>query len=118
MDTATYDVAVVGGGAAGLSAALVLGRARRRVVVVDAGAPRNAPATHMQGFLSRDGMPPAGLLALAREEVRGYDVEMVDDEVLEIEPGFTLRLAAGSSVTARRLLVATGAVDQLPDIHG
>jgi thioredoxin reductase len=55
----TYDVAVVGGGAAGLSAALVLGRARRRVVVVDAGSPRNAPAAHMQGFLSRDGMSPA-----------------------------------------------------------
>ena len=59
MDTATYDVAIVGGGAAGLSAALVLGRARRRVVVIDAGTPRNAPAAHMHGYLSRDGMPPA-----------------------------------------------------------
>ena len=58
-----YDAVVVGGGAAGLSAALVLGRARRRVVVIDAGAPRNAPAAHMQGFLSRDGMPPAVFLA-------------------------------------------------------
>ena len=56
MDKQTYDVVIVGGGAAGLSAALVLGRARRRVVVIDAGSPRNAPAAHMQGFLSRDGM--------------------------------------------------------------
>lgn len=59
-----HDVVVVGGGAAGLSAALVLGRARRRVAVVDAGAPRNAPAAHMQGFLSRDGMPPADAVPL------------------------------------------------------
>ena len=89
----TYDVVVVGGGAAGLSAALVLGRARRRVVVIDAGAPRNAPAAHMQGFLSRDGMPPADLLAAARAEVRGYGVEIIDDRVVEITSGFTLRLA-------------------------
>ena len=77
MNSETYDVAVVGGGAAGLSAALVLGRARRRVAVVDAGTPRNAPAAHMQGFLSRDGMPPAELLAVARAEVRDYGVELV-----------------------------------------
>ena len=57
-----YDVVIIGGGAAGLSAALVLSRARRRVLVVDAGSPRNAPAAHMQGFLSRDGMPPSDLL--------------------------------------------------------
>ena len=118
MDTATYDVAVVGGGAAGLSAALVLGRARRRVVVIDAGAPRNAPAAHMQGFLSRDGMPPADLLDLAREEVRSYGAEIIEAEVVQIEPGFTLVLAGGGSVTARRLLLATGGVDQLPDIPG
>jgi thioredoxin reductase len=66
MELPSYDVVVVGGGAAGLSAALVLGRARRRVAAVDAGAPRNAPAAHMQGFLSRDGMSPADLLAAGR----------------------------------------------------
>ena len=76
MKEDAYDVVVVGGGAAGLSAALVLGRARRRVAVIDAGAPRNAPATHMHGFLSRDGMPPAGLLAEGRDEVAGYGVEL------------------------------------------
>ena len=86
-----YDVVVVGGGAAGLSAALVFGRARRRVVVIDAGAPRNAPAAHMQGFLSRDGMSPADLLAEGRKEVTGYGVELVNDQVLGIEPGFVVR---------------------------
>ena len=65
---------VVGGGAAGLSAALVLSRARRRVAVVDAGAPRNSPAAHMQGYLSRDGLPPHDLLVFGREEVRGMAV--------------------------------------------
>jgi thioredoxin reductase len=118
MESETYDVVVVGGGAAGLSAALVLGRARRRVAVVDAGTPRNAPAAHMHGFLSRDGMPPADLLERARAEVRSYGVELVDDRVVEIARGFSLRLAGGRTVTARRLLLATGAVDELPDIPG
>jgi thioredoxin reductase len=118
MESASYDVVVVGGGAAGLSGALVLGRARRRVAVIDAGTPRNAPAAHMHGFLSRDGMPPARLLAAAREEVRGYGVEIIDDRVVEIASGFTLRLDGGRTVTARRLLLASGAVDELPDIPG
>jgi thioredoxin reductase len=118
METATYDVVVVGGGAAGLSAALVLGRSRRQVAVVDAGAPRNAPAAHMHGFLSRDGMPPRDLLTAARAELRGYGVELVDDQVVEIADAFTLRLASGRHVAARRVLLATGAVDELPDIPG
>ncbi|MGZ4792797.1 MAG: NAD(P)/FAD-dependent oxidoreductase [Ilumatobacteraceae bacterium] len=114
----TYDVVIVGGGAAGLSAALVLGRARRRVAVIDSGAPRNAPAAHMQGFLSRDGMPPAELLAAGRGEVTGYGVEIVNDQVLTIEPGFAVRLDGGPVLTARRMLVATGVGDELPDIPG
>ncbi|MEO5633816.1 NAD(P)/FAD-dependent oxidoreductase [Gaiella sp.] len=118
MEEQSYDVAVVGGGAAGLSAALVLGRARRRVAVIDAGEPRNAPATHMQGFLSRDGMPPAELLAAARSETLGYGVEIIDDRVIEVTNGFTLSLAGSPALTARRLLLATGAVDRLPDIPG
>ena len=118
MGARIYDVVVVGGGAAGLSAALVLGRARRRVAVIDAGAPRNAPAAHMQGFLSRDGMPPAELLAAGRAEVTGYGVELVEDQVRAIEPGFVVRLAGGRALTARRILVATGVSDELPDIPG
>jgi thioredoxin reductase len=118
VDSTEFDVVIVGGGAAGLSAALVLGRARRRVVVVDGGAPRNAPAAHMQGFLSRDGMPPAELLAAGRAEIAGYGVEVVEDHVRSLEPGFTVRLAGGRVLAARRVLVATGVGDELPDIPG
>jgi thioredoxin reductase len=118
MNIETHDVAIIGGGAAGLSAALVLGRARRRVVVIDAGSPRNAPAAHMQGFLSRDGTPPAELLAAARAEVRRYGVELVDDRVVEAKAGFALRLAGGRIIRSRQVVLATGAADELPDIAG
>jgi thioredoxin reductase len=118
MEIPKYDVVVVGGGAAGLSAALVLGRARRRVAVIDAGAPRNAPAAHMQGFLSRDGMSPADLLTVGRGEVTGYGVELVEDQVVAIEPGFVVGLAGGRVLNARRILVATGVRDELPEIPG
>jgi thioredoxin reductase len=118
MDIETYDVAIIGGGAAGLSAALVLGRARRRVIVIDAGAPRNAPAAHMHGFISRDGTPPADLLAAARAEIARYGVELIEDFVLAAAAGFQLELAAGAPVRARRVLLATGAADVLPDIEG
>jgi hypothetical protein len=74
----SYDVVVVGGAAGGLNAALVLARSRRRVAVVDAGEPRNAPAAHMYGFLSRDGMPPADLLSAGRAELTGYGVEVIE----------------------------------------
>jgi thioredoxin reductase len=116
MEAQIYDVVVVGGGAAGLSAALVLGRARRRVAVVDAGAPRNAPAAHMQGFLSRDGMSPANFLAAGRAEVTGYGVELVEDQVVGVEAGFVVRLASGQVLRGRRVLVATGVRDELPEI--
>lgn len=118
METQPYDVVIVGGGAAGLSAALVLGRARRRVAVVDAGAPRNAPAAHMQGYLSRDGLPPAELVALGRREVAGYGVELVEDVVDRIEAGFTVHLGSGGELAARRVLVTTGLRDDLPAIPG
>jgi thioredoxin reductase len=120
--TARFDVVVVGGGAAGLSAALILGRSRRSVLVVDAGEPRNAPAAHMQGVLSRDGMPPAEYLAVGRDEVQDYGVRLVGDEVTAVVPDgdgeFTVRLGKGADVHARRVVVATGLVDELPDIPG
>jgi thioredoxin reductase len=118
MDERTYDLVVIGGGAAGLSAALVLGRARRRVAVIDDGQPRNAPAAHMQGFLSRDGMSPADLLAAGRAELVGYGVELVQGRVVAIDHGFAVRLAGGRVLSARRILVATGVRDELPDIAG
>jgi thioredoxin reductase len=117
-----YDVAVIGGGAAGLSAALVLSRARRRVAVVDAGAPRNAPAAHMHGFLSRDGLPPRDLLAIGRAEVQRYGGEIiagtVDAVVRGAESSLRILLRDGAELSARRLLVATGLRDELPDVPG
>jgi thioredoxin reductase len=121
MRSDKYDVAIVGGGAAGLSAALVLARSRRRVVVLDAGIPRNAPAAHMHNFLSRDGMPPAELLAVGRAEVLGYGGEIIPATVARIEAaptGFGVTLDDGSSVAARRLLIATGLTDELPQVPG
>ncbi|HET6318139.1 MAG TPA: NAD(P)/FAD-dependent oxidoreductase, partial [Chloroflexota bacterium] len=121
MTSDKYDVAIVGGGAAGLSAALVLARARRRVVVLDAGNPRNAPAAHMHNFLSRDGMPPAELLSAGRAEVVGYGAEIASAAVVRAEntpSGFDVTLDRGNSVAARRLLIATGLTDQLPEIPG
>jgi thioredoxin reductase len=118
MNENSFDVVVIGGGAAGLSAALVLGRARRRVAVVDAGMPRNAPAAHMQGFLSRDGISPADFLAAGRAEVTGYGVQLVADRVTGVEDGFAVRLAGGGVLSARRLLLATGVHDELPDVPG
>ena len=120
--TDEYDVVVIGGGAAGLSAALVLTRALRTVAVVDAGAPRNARAAHMQGFLSRDGLPPQELLAAGRGEVAGYGGVILAGRASSIEPRdamtFAVRLADGRQLTARRVLVSTGLTDQLPDIPG
>ncbi len=118
MQTTTYDVAVIGGGAAGLTAALVLGRAQRNVVVIDGGEPRNAPAAHMHGFLSRDGMSPAELLQIGREESGAYGVEFVSSHVISIEPGFSVRLEDGQTLSARRVLIASGAIDDVPTIPG
>ena len=116
--TETYEVIVIGGGAAGLSAALVLGRARRSTLVVDAGEPRNAPAAHMQGYLSRDGMAPADFLAVGREEIARYGVELVRDRAVDVTPDFTVTLASGRTVHARRLVIATGLKDELPAVPG
>src|SRR5439155_17719636 len=109
------------GGAAGLSAALVLSRARRAVAVVDAGEPRNAPASRMHGFLSRDGMSPRELVTVARAEVASYGGVLVDGAVAGIaraDAGFEVALADGERMTARRVLVATGLRDELPDVLG
>jgi thioredoxin reductase len=113
-----FDVLVVGGGAAGLTAALVLLRARRSVALVDAGAPRNAPASRMHGFLARDGSDPKDLLAEGRAEVARYGSVLIDDVVSHVAPGFDARLAGGGRLTARRVLIATGLRDELPDIPG
>ena len=117
-----YDVAIIGGGAAGLSAALVLPAPGRTVLVVDAGAPRNAPAAHMHGYLSRDGIPPAELLAAGRDEVSGLRrpdrPTAPSPSCCRTAHGFWVLLADGRRIAARRLLVTTGLRDELPDIPG
>src|SRR3954471_10971795 len=117
----TYDVVIIGGGAAGLSGALALGRARRSVLVVDGGAPRDAPAAEMHNYLGRDGTRPADLLAAGRAEVAGYGGSVVEGEVVSArreDDGFIVALADGRAVRARRLLVTTGLVDELPPVPG
>jgi thioredoxin reductase len=121
-----YDVVIVGGGAAGLSAALVLTRARRLVAVVDTGEPRNAPAAHMQGFLGSDGMPPRELLAAGRREVSNYGGDLINGRVSRIEPFsvedgsplFDVVVDDGSPLRTRRLIVTTGLRDEIPEIPG
>ncbi|WP_426765568.1 NAD(P)/FAD-dependent oxidoreductase [Pseudarthrobacter sp. 1G09] len=117
-----YDVLVVGGGAAGLSAALMLGRTRRRVAVVDSGEPRNAPAHGVHGFLSRDGISPAELLATARDQARRYGADIINGTVVAagggVEQGFEATLDDGRRLRGRRLLITTGLVDELPEIPG
>src|SRR3954449_5388538 len=117
----TYDVVVIGGGASGLSAALVLARARRTVAVIDAGQPRNAPAARMQGFLSRDGLPPSELLAAGRAEISRYGAKLIAGVVTDVyrtDTGFRIERADGMPLTAHRVLVTTGLRDDIPDIGG
>jgi thioredoxin reductase (NADPH) len=137
MDENMYDVVVVGGGPAGLSAAVALTRSRRTVLVVDSGDPRNAPAAQVHNYLGREGTPPGELLAAGRAELAGYGGEMVtgtvtaagrlDDDrrdgarfrvlLADREPLATSS-ALTRSVLARRLLVTTGLADELPDVPG
>lgn len=118
----THDVIVIGGGPAGLSGAVALGRALRSVLVIDSGAPRNAPAEGIHNFLTRDGTPPAEFLAAGAEEVRRYGGTVVHGEVTaargSLADGFTAELADGRTFRSRRLLVTTGLKDRLPDISG
>ena len=116
-----YDVVVVGGGAAGLAGAVNLARARRSVLVVDAGEQRNLPAAGVHGFLTRDGLPPAELAALGRAEVERYGGTVADGRVAALggsRGAFTVALEDGRAFGARRLLVTTGLVDELPDVPG
>ncbi len=120
----TYDVVVVGGGAAGLSGALALGRSRRSVLVIDAGTPRNASAGHVHNYLGREGTPPLDLLGIGRAEVAQYGVDVCHGRVDSVRPwelpgtGFVVSTDDGREVLGRRLLVATGVCDLLPDVGG
>lgn len=114
-----YDCVIVGGGPAGLSAALVLGRCRRRVLVLDAGHPRNERSAAAHGVFTRDGETPAELVRIARAQLVPYDVRVVDDEVLDVAhdasaAGFRTTTKAGAVVLSRKVLLATGMRDRLP----
>jgi thioredoxin reductase len=116
-----YDAVVIGGSAAGLSGALMLARSRRTVLVVDAGEPRNAPAEGAHALLGLDGIRPADLLARGRTEVRGYGGHVVSGAVTAVTAdgeGFQVALTDGRTVGARRVLAATGLVDELPEVPG
>jgi thioredoxin reductase len=116
----SYDVVVVGGGAAGLAGAVALARSRRSVLVIDSGEPRNAPASHVHNFLTRDGTPPAEIYAAGREEVAKYGGQVVTGRVTALSrDGEHFRVRVGDAhVTARRLLIATGLRDELPEVPG
>ena len=124
MDTSRtpYDVIIVGAGPAGLNAALVLGRSRRRVLVCNAGQHRNAVSRALHGFLTRDGIDPHELLRIGRQELDRYDTVKVQDiGITNIESGsdhFTLSLSDETQLFARKVLLATGVVDELPDVPG
>ncbi len=116
-----WDAIIVGGGSAGLSAALMLGRAQRRALVVDAGKPRNRFADHMHGMLGHEGTPPADFLALGRSEVERYGIQFengIVESVREAPLGLDIRLVGEHCLTARTLIVATGVTDILPQIPG
>jgi thioredoxin reductase len=122
MGETQFDVIIVGAGPAGLSAALILGRARRRVLVCDSARPRNASTRHLHGFLTRDGIAPAEFLRLAREQLAPYQaVELRETEVVDgrqIASGFEVSLRTGEQLTSRKLLLATGVVDDVPAVTG
>ncbi|MEC5181556.1 NAD(P)/FAD-dependent oxidoreductase [Arthrobacter sp. CG_A4] len=121
MDTTRYDVVIVGGGAAGLSAAITLGRALRSVLVIDSGTPRNGPAAGVHGYLSRDGMNPLELLSVGRSEVRSYGGTVIDGDAVSARrtpDGFEVSLGDARRFSGRRLLVTTGLTDELPPIVG
>jgi len=116
------DVAIIGGSAAGLAAALQLGRQRRSVIVIDAGEPRNAPAAHVHSYLGHEGLPPDDFNAIARAEVRSYGVEVLAGRASTVTRadggGFRVDLVGGNAIVARRVLATTGLIDVLPDIDG
>ena len=119
--TAPYDAAIIGGGPAGLGAAIALGRSRRSVLVIDSGEPRNAPAEHAHNVFTREGTPPRELLALGRRDTDPYDVTYLDDRVTgarPVEDGLSITVASGREIRVRRLILATGVTDELPPVPG
>jgi len=117
----SYDTVIVGGGPAGLSAALMLGRCRRRVMLCDTGTPRNSRARALHGFLTRDGVPPLELLEMGRGELTQYGIETKPTAVTGINPSdqaFDVILADETRVRTLTVLLASGVCDDIPAIPG
>lgn len=116
-----YDVIIIGGGPAGLNAAIVLGRSRRRVLILDSGKPRNIKARQMHGYLTRDGIKPLEFLSLGSEELRQYDISKHQMEVSSVNPaigGFEVISSRGEKFYSKKILLATGIADMIPQIEG
>lgn len=122
MDNSLFDVIIVGAGPAGLNGALVLGRCRRRVLLCDAGHPRNAASHGLHNYLTRDGINPAEFLRIGREEIKSYEtVKLLQTAVTDarlLDHGFEVTLSNGERAVARKLLIATGVVDEIPNLEG
>lgn len=121
LQSPTWDVVVIGGGAAGLSGAVTLARSLRSVLIIDAGNPRNGPAGGVHNFISRDGMPSKDLLAIGRDELTSYGGTVLVGTALSVvkeTDGFVVTVSDGQRIKARKLLVATGLHDGLPTVPG
>lgn len=122
MDNPWFDVIIIGAGPAGLNAALVLGRCRRRVLVCDAGRPRNAASHGLHNYLTRDGIDPTEFLRLGRDELKSYEtvklLTIAASDARRMENGFEVTLSNGERAVTRKLLIATGVVDDLPKVPG
>lgn len=120
------EVAVIGGGAGGLAASIALARSLRSVIVIDAGSPRNAPSAHAHNVLGHEGVNPLDLVARGRQEAEAYGVQFLDASVISAQNdgqapeslGFVLETSVGVSIEAKRIVIATGLTDVLPEIPG
>lgn len=122
MENKNYEVIIVGGSYAGLSAAMALGRSLREVLIIDSGSPCNRQTPHSHNFITQDGVPPGEISKIAKEQVLNYDtVNFLNDLVVGVErirDGFSVTTKSGDSLVSKKLIFATGIKDLVPDVEG